>query len=60
MLQRGNKLKREISLSPKAIHVINEILSNGNRVNISLVGQRLRITEIASEKVKYDTMIPKE
>ena len=53
-------MKPEISLSPKAIHVINAILSSGNRVNISVVGQRLRITEIATEKVRYDVMVPKE
>lgn len=51
--------KREISLSPKAIQVINEILSSGKKVRISVVGQRLRITEVVEgTKVRYDVMIP--
>lgn len=53
-------MKQEISLSPKAIRTINEILSSGRAVRISLVGQRLRIMEVSGEKVKYDAMIPKE
>ena len=52
-------MKQEISLSPKAIQTINRILSDGKKAQVSLVGQRLRITEIADGKVKYDTMIPK-
>ena len=52
-------MKQEISLSPKAIQIINEILSRGNAADVSLVGRRLRILEV-SEKLKYDVMIPKE
>ncbi len=51
--------KREISLSPKAVQIINEILSNGKKVRISVVGNRLRITEVVEGiKVKYDVMVP--
>ena len=52
-------MKPEISLSPKAVRVINEILSRGNTVDVSLVGQRLRIVEV-NKTLKYDVMIPKE
>ena len=52
-------MRTEIQLSPKAIQTINEILTSGKKVMISLVGQRLRITEVSDGKVKYDTMIPK-
>lgn len=51
--------KREISLSPKAIQTINEILSSGKKVRISVVDRRLRITEVVEgTKVKYDVMLP--
>ena len=53
-------MRTEIRLSPKAVETINEILNAGKRCEISLIGQRLRITEISNGKVKYDTMIPKE
>lgn len=52
-------MKQEISLSPKAIKIINEILSRGKGVDISLVGRRLRISEV-DDTLKYDVMIPKE
>lgn len=48
--------KQEVSLSPAAIRIINEILSRGGRVEISLIGQRLRINRVNS-KVEYDVMI---
>lgn len=54
----GISMKREISLSPGAVRIINEILSNGNTVQISLVGNRLRITEQRKGNVKYDVTIP--
>lgn len=53
-------MRTEIRLSPKAVQTINEILSSGKKCNISVIGQRLRITEVSDGKVKYDTMIPKE
>lgn len=56
--ERVNNVKREISISPAAVRVINEILNNGNAVQISLVGSRLRITEQRKGNVKYDVMIP--
>lgn len=52
-------MKQEISLSPKAIQTINEILSRGKAADITLVGRRLRIVEI-DKTLKYDVMIPKE
>lgn len=51
--------KHEISLSPKAVQTINEILSNGKKVRISVVGNRLRITEVVEgTKVRYDVTVP--
>lgn len=52
-------MKQEISLSPKAYKIINEILSRGKGVNISVIGRRIRIIEV-DETLKYDVMIPKE
>lgn len=59
-LRKGNNVKREISISPAAVRIINEILTNGNQVQISLVGSRLRITEQRRGNVKYDVMIPSD
>ena len=50
-------MKPEISLSPSAHRIIDEILSNGNEVRITLVGKRLRITEVRQGHVKYDVMV---
>lgn len=48
--------KPTISLSEKAIRKINEILSGGGEVKITLVGKRLRIARVKSS-VEYDVMI---
>ena len=48
--------KYEISLSPTAISQINEILSNGKDVQVSVRGNRLIIWEMHSKK-KYEVVV---
>ena len=48
--------KMSVSLSERALQKINEMLSRGFEVRISLVGKRLRIAKVKST-VEYDVMI---
>lgn len=48
--------KLEISLSPAAVFQINQALSNGKEVRISVRGGRLIIWELSSKK-KYDVVV---
>ncbi len=49
--------KHEISLSPTAIRLINEILSGGKKVEIVVVNNRLMIYEVPRSTRKYDITI---
>lgn len=48
--------KHEISLSPNAVSQINEVLSNGKDVQISVRGNKLIIWETQSKK-KYEVVV---
>lgn len=50
-------MKQEISLSPKAVRLINEILSNGKKAEIVIVNNRLMIYEVPRSTRKYDVVI---
>ncbi len=49
--------KPYVSLGHSAVTIINDILNCGNSVQITLVGNRLRITEVRKDNVKYDIRI---
>lgn len=49
--------KQEISLSPRAVNLINEILSSGKRVEIVVVNKHLMIYEVPRSTRKYDVLI---
>lgn len=49
--------KHEISLSPTAIKLLNEILSSGKKAEIVIVNNRLMIYEVPRSTRKYDVTI---
>lgn len=55
-------MKQEISLSPKAIAVVNELLSSGSRVQIDYDprSKELKIYEVPRMKTKYRVVIAAE
>lgn len=50
-------MKREISLSPSAIKLVNEILTQGKKAEIVIVNNRLMIYEVPRSTRKYDVVI---
>lgn len=52
------KAKHEISLSPGAIKLLNEILSSGKKAEIVVVNNHLMIYEVPRSTRKYDVVIP--
>ena len=56
---RGNKLKPEISLSPKAIAIINEQLTHGNRVQVDYNPKtgELAIYRVPRMETKYRVVV---
>ena len=50
--------KYEISLSPGAIKLLNEILSSGKKAEIVVVNNHLMIYEVPRSTRKYDVVIP--
>lgn len=49
-------MKQEISLSPRAVAQINEILSGGNDAQIAVRNNRLIIWEMNNKK-KYEVVV---
>lgn len=49
-------MRKSVSLSPNAIRIINEILTGGGKVEVSMIGSRLRIVRVKTT-VEYDVMI---
>ena len=49
--------KHEISLSPAAIRLINEILSSGKKAEVVVINNRLMIYEVPRSTRKYDVTI---
>ena len=49
--------KREISLSPSAVRLLNEILSSGKKAEIVVVNNRLMIYEVPRSTRKYDVVV---
>ena len=56
---RWNKLKPEISLSPKAVELMNRMLSDGKRVQIDFDRRtgKLKIYEVARLRTEYEVMV---
>lgn len=48
--------KTEISLSPRAIETINEILTNGKEAQIAVRNNHLIVWEVQSKK-KYEVVV---
>ena len=48
--------KTEISLSPRAVETINEILTNGKEAQIAVRNNRLIVWEVQSKK-KYEVVV---
>lgn len=49
--------KHKIVLSPTAIKLLNEILSDGKKAEIVVVNNRLMIYEVPRSTRKYDVVI---
>ena len=49
--------KHDISLSPAAVKLLNEILSSGKKAEIVVVNNRLMIYEVPRSTRKYDVVI---
>lgn len=50
-------MKHKISLSEKAIQLLNEILSSGKKAEVVVVNNRLMIYEVPRSTRKYDVVI---
>lgn len=52
-------MKQEISLSPKAVETVNELLSSGNRVQLDYDPRsgELKIYEVPRMRTKYRVVI---
>lgn len=57
--REGEKLKTEISLSPKAVSIINELLTNGNEVKIDVNRKtgELMIFQVPRKKLEYRVVV---
>lgn len=57
--REGEKLKTEISLSPKAVSIINELLTNGNEVKIDVNRKtgELMIFQVPRKKLEYKVVV---
>ena len=49
--------KHEISLSPEAVQLLNEILSAGRKAEIMVVNDRLMIFDVPRSTRKYNKVI---
>lgn len=56
---RCNYVKQEISLSPKAVATVNELLSSGSRVQLDYDPRsgELKIYEVPRMKTKYRVVV---